>query len=138
MNNRQKLKKVYDRTNGYCHICHKKLSLCNYGILGLKGAWHIEHSKAKANGGSDHLNNLYAACIECNFKKGTKSTRTMRRRNSVSRAPYNKEKREAIKNGNTVFGMLTGGAIGSLFGPGGVIICSVLGELLGEDLSPKR
>ena len=54
-----RLNLIYDKTHGCCHLCHKKLAFINYGIYGAKGAWHIEHSKAKANGGTDHLNNLY-------------------------------------------------------------------------------
>lgn len=58
-----RLKQIYSKTDGYCHLCHRKLILKNYAKGGIKGGWHIEHSRPKANGGTDHLNNLYAACI---------------------------------------------------------------------------
>jgi 5-methylcytosine-specific restriction endonuclease McrA len=134
----ERKQRIYTRTNGYCHICHRKLSFTNYGVNGAKGAWHIEHSIPKAKGGSDHLNNLFAACIICNHEKGTKHTQTIRRRNGITRAPYSKAKKEKIKEENTLMGMIGGGLLGTVFGPGGVIVCTILGGLFGEDLSPKR
>lgn len=32
-----RLRKIYDKTDGYCHICHKKLAFSNHGITGAKG-----------------------------------------------------------------------------------------------------
>src|SRR5690348_1627343 len=80
------LRRIYDRTSGYCHICHRKLALKNYGIAGAKGAWEIEHSVAKALGGSDHGNNLYPAHVSYNRKKGILSTRKARGDNSKNKA----------------------------------------------------
>jgi hypothetical protein len=57
----ERLNRIYDKTDGYCHICHKKLSFSNYACCGAKGAWEIDHSNAKINGGSNHLNNLFPA-----------------------------------------------------------------------------
>lgn len=103
----QTLGKVFARTDGKCHLCHKKLSLKNYGSFGVRGAWEIEHSVARANGGTDHLNNLYAACIRCNRAKGAViTTRTARARNGLRCAPYSRKQRTE----NTWIG----GAIGSL------------------------
>jgi hypothetical protein len=83
----QTLNKVYDKTNGCCHLCRKKLSWNNYGSHGAKGAWHVDHSKAKANGGTHHMNNLFPACISCNIEKGTLHKTTIRKRKG-----YYKEK----------------------------------------------
>jgi hypothetical protein len=47
----ERLNRIYDRTNGYCHICHKKLSFVNYAQYGWRGAWEVDHSKPKAKGG---------------------------------------------------------------------------------------
>lgn len=138
MRNLNRIKIIYSKTDGCCHLCHRKLSFTNYGIRGAKGGWHIEHSKAKANGGSDHLNNLFPACIDCNIEKGTNYTRTIRSRNGQTRAPYNQQKKQKIKDENTIIGMIGGGLLGSLLGPGGVVVCSILGGIFGEDLSPKR
>jgi 5-methylcytosine-specific restriction endonuclease McrA len=37
-------------------------------------ALHIEHIVPKAHGGSDHIDNLALACIDCNLFKGTNLT----------------------------------------------------------------
>jgi 5-methylcytosine-specific restriction endonuclease McrA len=63
------LRRIYDRTEGHCHICGKKLSFANYAISSGRGAWEVEHSVAKATGGTNHLNNLFPACITCNRSK---------------------------------------------------------------------
>ena len=73
----ERLQSIFERTDGYCHICHRRLSLANYGKHNSKGAWHIEHSIPKAKGGTDHLNNLFAACIVCNLEKGILHTSVM-------------------------------------------------------------
>jgi 5-methylcytosine-specific restriction endonuclease McrA len=74
------LNSIYDKTDGYCHLCGKKLSWTNYGQRGTKAAWHVDHSIALANGGTHHMNNLYPACISCNEEKGTYHKNTIRKR----------------------------------------------------------
>ncbi|MCB9194855.1 MAG: HNH endonuclease [Flavobacteriales bacterium] len=133
-----RLRKIYDKTDGYCHICHKKLAFSNHGITGAKGAWHIEHSVPKAKGGTNHMNNLFAACVSCNINKGTLHTKTVRSKNGVSRAPYSRKKKEEIRQGNTVAGAAIGGAIGLLAGPVGAAIGAVIGGALGSENSPKK
>ena len=54
------LRRIYDKTTGRCHICGKRLSLANYGLLGERGAWEVEHSNPRAKGGRDHMNNLFS------------------------------------------------------------------------------
>ncbi|HTD39504.1 MAG TPA: HNH endonuclease signature motif containing protein [Mucilaginibacter sp.] len=137
--NQDRLIAIYDKTHGYCHICHKKLSLRNYGVHGAKGSWHIEHSIPKAKGGTDHLNNLFPACIPCNLEKGISHTNTVRKRNGVTRAPYSKAKKDKLKNDN----MLGLGALGfvigaGIYGPLGGIIFAVLGSEIGKKVSLKR
>ena len=63
---------VYEKTGGYCNYCGKKLSFKNYGKVGIRGAWEIDHSRPKSKGGSDYLRNLVPACISCNRDKGAK------------------------------------------------------------------
>lgn len=67
---------VYDKTDGCCAYCGKRLSLINYGIIGARGAWHIDHSVPKSRGGTDYLRNLVPACIDCNLDKGDRSGRS--------------------------------------------------------------
>lgn len=62
---------VYDKTGGYCHYCGKKLAWKNYGQVGERCAWEVDHSVPKVLGGTDYLRNLWPACISCNRSKGT-------------------------------------------------------------------
>ncbi|MGI0008160.1 MAG: HNH endonuclease [Nitrosopumilaceae archaeon] len=63
---------VYDKTDGYCYYCGKKLSFVNYGKLGNHGSWEIDHSKPVSKGGSDYLRNLVPACTTCNRDKSNR------------------------------------------------------------------
>ena len=69
------LNDVYDKNNGYCWWCGKKISFVNYGILGAIGAWEVDHSNPVAQGGSDYLRNLVPSCISCNRSKGSQRWR---------------------------------------------------------------
>lgn len=138
MKDKIRLRKIYDRTNGYCHLCHKKLAYTNYGKHGMKGGWHVEHSVARVNGGSDHMNNLFPACIACNIVKSTKHTRTIRRTNGVSRAPYSKQKKNDIRTSNTLTGAAGGALLGLYFGPVGTFVGSIVGAIFGDENSPKK
>lgn len=134
----ERLNRIYDKTDGYCHICHKKLCFSNYGILGAKGNWEIEHSVAKTNGGTNHLNNLFPACISCNRSKREQPTKTARSYYGNSRAPYSKKRKQSIQNQNTVAGTVIGGIFGSVFGPIGAFVGAGIGAAIGNDSSPKK
>lgn len=134
----EQLNDIYDRTSGYCHICRKKLAFKNYGGLGAKGAWEIEHSKPKSRGGTNRLNNLYAACISCNRSKNNSSTRTARAANGYRKAPLSVEARKRVKAGNAVAGSIFGAIAGSVFGPGGVLIGGAIGAKLGHKKNPDK
>lgn len=69
---------VYEKSGGECGYCEKELSLYNRDRQG-RGAWEVEHRVPRAKGGTDHLNNLVAACWPCNVDKGTKTARTHHR-----------------------------------------------------------
>lgn len=88
------LRAIYERTEGHCHICRKQLSFRNYGSIGKRGAWEIEHSVAQARGGTDHGNNLFAAHISCNRSKGDSSSKSARRQHGYQCAPYSSRKRK--------------------------------------------
>lgn len=133
------LNRIYEKTDGYCHLCHKKLAFTNHGVHGAKGAWHVEHSKAKANGGTNHLNNLYPACIKCNLEKSTYHTKTIRGWNGNTRAPHSKAKKNEIRKNNTAGGAIVGGSIGLIIGgPIGGAIGSFIGGAFGHSNSPKK
>lgn len=81
------------------------MAFTNYAMLGEKGAWEVEHSQPRAYGGSNHLNNLFAACIPCNREKGTRSSRSTRRWYGEKRVPLSREKRRALQEENFLWGL---------------------------------
>ena len=131
------LSRIYDRSGGYCHLCGCKVSFINYGIVGARGAWEVEHSIPWSLGGTDHLNNLYAACIPCNCAKGNGSTRTGRAWNGRSRAPLSRERKKAIRTNNRWGCGLTGLLFGARFGPGGALVCGIIGAVIGDAIKVK-
>jgi len=133
----QRLRRIYDRTSGYCHICGKKLSFTNYAQVGKRGAWEVEHSVPQAKGGTDHANNLFAACIECNRAKSDFTTRTARRWHGNTRAPLSREERKQARGWNTAGGALVGGLLGLIAGPGGVVFGSLIGAAIGNKIKPN-
>ena len=130
------LRSIFRRTDGRCHLCHRRVTLKHYGFAGKAGAWHVEHSRPRANGGTDHGNNLYAAHIDCNLRKGVKSTRSTRAVHGKQRAPYSAKKKRAVRAENAATGLLggalTGGVIG---GPPGALIGALIGGLIGTERS---
>lgn len=129
---------IFDRTDGHCHICGKKLCWNNYGQWGRKGAWEVEHSNARGNGGTDRLNNLYAAHISCNREKGTVTTRTARKWNGRKEAPLSREKKEKIRTNNrwawSAAGALSGATIA---GPAGFVVGGLIGAVIGDQVEPE-
>jgi hypothetical protein len=134
----EQLKNIYDRTSGYCHICRKKLAFKNYGCIGARGAWEVEHSRPKSRGGTNRLNNLYAACISCNRSKNNSSTRAARAANGNRKAPLSVSARKRAKTGNAVAGGVFGVIAGSVFGPVGAIIGGAIGAKLGHKKNPDK
>jgi len=110
------LTRIYKRTSGYCHLCHGKLALKNYGQTDKRGAWQVEHSVPRSKGGTDHINNLFPACVDCNQDKSNRTTRTARSWNGKTRAPMTPEKRRQAKCENGVIGAVGGGALGFVVG----------------------
>ena len=83
-----RLNDIFDKTDRDCHICGKRLAFSNYGVIGARGAWEVEHSVPRSRGGTDRLSNLYAACI-CWSTVGTAGigtgcTRACRRRRPLN------------------------------------------------------
>jgi len=132
------LSRIFDRTDAHCHICHRKLCFGTYGLFGLRGAWEVEHSNPRCNGGSDRLGNLYAAHIVCNRQKGSMTTRTARAWKGRTKAPLSRERKEAIRSENRwgwgSVAALTGAAI---LGPPGLILGAIAGALVGDGIKPE-
>jgi len=74
----ERLRLIFEKTDGYCYHCGKKLAWSNYGNLNGKAGWEIDHSVPKSKGGTDHLNNLVPSCIPCNRNKGDLTSRQYR------------------------------------------------------------
>ncbi len=66
----EELLNIFNKTEGYCKRCGKKLVFDNYGLIDERGAWEVDHHYPKSRGGSDDFRNLYPACIPCNRSKG--------------------------------------------------------------------
>jgi 5-methylcytosine-specific restriction endonuclease McrA len=134
----EQLDAIFERTDGHCHICGKNLCRNNYGQWGRKGAWEVEHSIPRSDGGSDRLNNLYPAHISCNREKGTVTTRTARNWNGRTRAPLSKEKKENIRS-NSRWGWGAAGAISgaTIAGPAGFLVGSIIGAVIGDQLETE-
>ena len=134
----EQLSRIFERTDGRCHICHGKLYFGNYGVFGRRGAWEVEHSNPRCNGGSDRLGNLYAAHIVCNRQKGSMTTRTARAWNGRTKAPLSRERKDAIRTENRwgwgSVGALTGAAV---LGPPGLLLGAILGALVGDGIQPE-
>lgn len=71
-------KRIFENSFGKCFYCHKQLCFSNHGKYGRRGAWHVDHKLARSNGGSDEIENLIAACIQCNLEKSDDSSRVFR------------------------------------------------------------
>ena len=63
------IKLVYERTDGYCYYCDKRLSILNYGKVGARGAWEIDHFIPFSRNGAHQLRNFVPACVPCNTMK---------------------------------------------------------------------
>jgi 5-methylcytosine-specific restriction endonuclease McrA len=131
------LNRIYDRTDGYCHLCCGKLSFHNYACYSARGAWEVEHSIPRSRGGTDHPNNLYAACIPCNREKSARTSRTVRSWSGRRRAPLSRSRKAAVRRTNAAKGAAICGFIGSSAGPLAALVCAAIGAQLGASLDPN-
>jgi hypothetical protein len=127
---------IFDRTQGRCHICRKRLAWSNYGVVGARGAWEVEHSVPQAYGGTHHMNNLYAACIPCNRSKGAESSRWARGQYGYTAAPHSvaQELRERQKNAR--IGAIVAGGLALLAraAPPVALLAAGFGALAGHSM----
>ena len=130
------LTSIFDRTDGCCHLCFEELTFSNYGQFGTGGDWEVEHSNPRANGGTDRMNNLYAACISCNRSKGTRSTRVVRRWRGYTAAPFSKDKREALRWRNTLLAAVIAYLAARYLQVPLAWLCMLVGAWLGHQIEP--
>lgn len=127
----EQLRAIFDRSNGICHICREPVSFDAYGRDADEG-WEVEHSVPRARGGTDRLNNLYAAHPSCNRAKGTRTSREVRAAHGHTRAPRSRVQVERAQATGLGLGGATGGAIGMMFGPIGILVGTALGAAFGH------
>jgi hypothetical protein len=130
-------KRILQKTDGRCHLCHKTLYLSNYGKSGAKGAWEIDHSRAISLSGSDRLQNLYPACISCNRSKQARSNKAFRATVGYSRSPYSPAEKERIRKGSSIIGAVSGAALAAMcaLSPAGVCLALLGGYKLGGHIA---
>lgn len=134
----EQLNSIYDRTDGRCHVCSKKLAFGNYGRPGTRAAWEVEHSRPRARGGSDTPGNRYAACVTCNRSKGIRSSRAARAENGLTSAPLSRDKRRALRSRGKFIGAGIGAFVGHrAAGPWGALLLGLAGAELGRDLATE-
>ncbi len=137
----ERLRAIFEKTDGRCHLCWRKLAFKNYGCDGSRGAWQVDHGNPRAKGGGNGLNNLQPACCDCNREKSCGSTRWARRRvgHGKTCAPMSKVKRAEARVGNAVVGGGVGALIGALVaGPAGARLAGAAGAALGALLDPEQ
>lgn len=122
---------IFARTDGRCHICWKGLARVNYGQIGKKGAWEVEHSVPRANGGTDHGNNLFPAHIRCNRSKGDGSSRAARAAHGRTRAPLSRAKQDKARAENVIAYTVIGGLGAALLAPELLVLGAIAGAIAG-------
>jgi hypothetical protein len=133
----EQLNDIFDRTSGKCHICHGTLAWSNYGKHGRRGAWEVDHSRARARGGSERGQNLFPAHTDCNRSKRDGSTRAARARFGMTRVPLSHRRRTEARIVNGLGGAGLGAMFGGvLFGRAGAWIGAVVVGALGASTDP--
>jgi len=87
---------------------------------------------------TDHGNNLYAACIDCNLEKSTVSTRAARSWHGRRKTPLSRNRRIEAKRSATVAGEILGAVVGALGGPWCAIAGALISAKLGHEADPNE
>ena len=129
----QKLQNIFESTTGRCHLCHSSLQFEKYA-----DEWEVDHSKAKANGGTDHGNNLYPACKSCNRARRDRPASKVRKENGVTGIPLSQtQRRKERKQNGLTYGGLGALAVGLMAGsPAGLVIGAAVGGSIGYSKDP--
>ena len=56
------VKNAFDKVNGYCQICGKKLIFNSRGNAEARGAWEARNIKPVSEGGKDEVRNCMILC----------------------------------------------------------------------------
>ncbi len=128
--NWETLARVHEKTDGRCHLCGEDMALDDY-----REGWEVDHSNPKSLGGSNHLNNLFAACISCNRGKGNRNSRLVRYKNGLQRSPLSQGERSRNQIRNVALCSTGAGLIGMAIHPKGFWMGVILGSVIGFALS---
>jgi len=131
------LQRIFDRTNGRCHICGGGLCFSNYNVQWARGGWEVEHSVPVCKGGTHRLYNLYAAHIDCNRSKGASSTRTARAAYRRTTAPLSAARRDALRSENALWLGIAGFLLFSAKKPVGRLIAGVVSGAIAYHVDPE-
>jgi 5-methylcytosine-specific restriction endonuclease McrA len=134
----ERRREIFKKTKGRCHVCSGRLIFKNYGMLGARGSWEVDHGTPQAEGGTEHLNNLYPAHITCNRSKQDRPSRSARMEHGRTRAPLSAAAEERARVKQAVAGALTAGLVGARFaGPVGFWIGLIGGGIAAYALDPE-
>ena len=116
------LNRIFDRTNGDCHLCAGPLLFEEYGDLLHLRAWEVDHDQPRARGGSDRETNLLPAHISCNRSKQDTSSVRVRASNGLAARSMSAGERRRARSGAVVLGAagaLAAGVTGAVSAPPG-------------------
>lgn len=135
---KEQLRGILGKTDRRCHLCGPeggRLALKHYGCVDEPQGWEVDHSRAKASGGTDRMSNLLPAHASCNRAKQDMTTRAYRQRHGFTRRPMSKMEQDGVRATNTLAAGGLGAVIGGLlFGPVGMLVLAGLGGLVGTGL----
>lgn len=77
-------RKGFERAEGCCELCGKKLVFNNRGRTGGRGSWEAHHKTPRAQGGADSLRNCMIICYECHQQPQKAASRMKKESNSGS------------------------------------------------------
>jgi hypothetical protein len=113
-----KLRRIFEKTDGRCHLSGRKLRFKDYGDADASGGWEVDHSVPRACGGTDHGNNLFPAAISANRAKQDRSTRSIRNAHGLTRAPPSREEKLRLQEETQAEAALAGLGGGAAAGAG--------------------
>ena len=68
-----KLRKIFKKGNGRCHLCRKLLQFDKYGRTeSIVGAWRVYQVKTNSKAGLSSVSNLLPSCPQCYRENGNK------------------------------------------------------------------
>jgi len=128
----EELDLIWEKTNRRCHICRKTIARVNYGTVGRRGSWEVDHSNPRAKGGTDRFSNLLPACVSCNRSKRDGDNRSVRAAHGYRRRPLSAKEAEEARTKNVLAGAAAGSLAGGAFmGPPGAVGGALLGLAVG-------